>query len=253
MKTILLLPLLVTVACLTPLNAQMRITQTSNLVTLEPFDPSTFTSTRFKTFEPATVVLVNHSDRAIVAARVLWVSPNPNNPARPARTLLTTHIFMAPGLNPLMVPGSHTLVGPGTVIEMSGTGDGMTLAAGQKHPKHPGDASTAVSIDAVMFSDGELVGPDTDNLAGYLQAGKQAATIVADDLRAAGYAIGGLEHARNFRPTNAGEIQLANELQDKASQAEYFTTHGGDLRGFEKTMRALPTPPRAHRTERIDR
>jgi hypothetical protein len=226
--------------------AQMQLKvdpETAKLVSLEGFDRAAFEarSTRFKQLEPSTVLLVNHSDRTIVALRVLWESPNPRNPSRPARTLLTTDIYMAPGLNPTMKPHSRTIIGPRTVIAES-DGDGMTMASPDWPIRHPGDGTTTVTVDAVLFEDGELLGPDTEDLAGYLAARKQAATMVADKLRSSGYSPEALDSFKEFRPTSKDEIHLANELSSLTAGLK-VAPHGGNLQALEKSLRSLPSPP----------
>jgi hypothetical protein len=218
--------------------------ETAKLVTIEEFDRAAFEtrSIRFKQLEPSTVLLVNHSDRTIVAVRVVWESPRPGNPNRPRRTVLTTDIFMAPGLNPFMKPNSRTIIGPGTVIAQS-DGDGMTMSS-PSGSVHPGDNTTIVTVDAVLFEDGELVGPDTEDLAADLAARKQAATIAADRLRDFGYSPQALDSIKAFRPTSKDEVKLANQLRSVADNAQY-APYG--LQALEKSLRSLPSPPRAFR------
>jgi hypothetical protein len=91
-------------------------TSTAKLVSLEEFERNVFHGPGAKPLTPAIVMLVNNADRAIVALRAIWSTPNPQNPGRPRRHILTTDIYQASNLHPLMTAHSRTIIGPGTVI-----------------------------------------------------------------------------------------------------------------------------------------
>ena len=218
--------------------------KTAKLISLEDFDRGAFHGPGGKPLGPATVMLVNNSDQAIVALRAVWTTPNPQNPSRPRRNILTTDIFQAPNLRPLMTAHSRTVIGPGTVI--ASDGEGMNAATPGDAERHPGTSQTTVTIDAVVFENGALVGPDADGIAGDLQARKQAAAMVADKLRASGYSAKALD-AVQFTPTSQADLKLSKALRDAADQAREFNARGMSLQAVEAWLRALPAPPQIFR------
>jgi hypothetical protein len=200
-------------------------------VTLEEFDHEAAKSRLGRMGEnlpPAAVMLVNNTDRAIVAYRAIWVSPNPDNPARPRRNIHTADIFMAPNQKPIVKAHSRTIIAPGTVIGEA-DGKGTIMAHPLDAVRHPGGSDTSVTLDAVLFEDGELVGPDSEDLAGDLNARKQAATMVADKLRRTRYNPQAFADEAPFTPTNKEQVKPFNALRDAENSMRQMTKLGFDL------------------------
>jgi len=158
--------------------------QTSKLVTLEEYDQAAYRSRLGRHLAAASVMLVNNTDRAIVAVRVMWSSLNPENPQRPRRLILTSDVFeprnlLLPDRKPITAPHSRAIIGPGTVIsDFEPKGGVISMSGPMDDIMHAGGPETTVTLDAVVFEDGEIIGPDTGGLGADLHARKDAATYL---------------------------------------------------------------------------
>jgi hypothetical protein len=155
---------------------------------------------------------------------------------------------MLPNLEPITPAHSRTVIGPSGVIrEFDGKGWITSSPSEWDAIRHPGNEQTTVTLDAILFEDGELVGPDTRDLAGELNARKQATMLVADKLRASNYSMDAFESLTQFTPTSRTEAQLMNELRNIMDRARHSPM---SLQSLEASLRALPAPPRSFRRDK---
>jgi hypothetical protein len=210
----------------TPMKLQQN-NKTAPLVSLVEFDATAFPNITAK-LPPTTVVLVNNTNRTIVALTARWSAPDPLT-RRPHREIMTTDIYVSAGLKPIMVGNSRTLLAPGTILAEDGVGylsvdngaGGGTISAGSQRV-HPAFASgnVEVSLDAVIFEDGELVGPDTRELAAELVGRKRAANLLLQRILAANGSQQALVDAAKVTiPKSKDEMRVNNHLRDYADQA----------------------------------
>jgi hypothetical protein len=217
--------------------------QTAQVATLEPFDHSTFkVNPMAPPLSPITLLLVNHTDQDIVALRVIWVGAlKPTG--KPWRQILTSDMYQLPNLKPLTKAHSQTVVGPGMVFSQENQGKGVISGiSNTDNIRFPPDQTT-VTLDAVVLADGSLYGPDTEGLAGDLNARAQAATQVADQLKHSGYSIAALTGPQ-FTPTSRDQVKLWNAVREMSDQAKSHAQAGVSPQAVEAWLRALPAPPR---------
>jgi hypothetical protein len=112
-----------------------------------------------------------------------------------------------------------------------------------------------------MFSDGEVVGPDTRHLAEDITARKTAAAMLLDKVRKEGgtrQTLQGVLKASQFTPTSAQEVRVANALRDLAQRGLTLVPEPGHgpqlppgkrLASVEQWLLALPQPPTPFRKE----
>jgi hypothetical protein len=131
-------------------------------------------------------VIENLSDKDIVGIAALWVNRNlatANGKPRQIRQL--TDSFAIPGpLQPVVAAQSRSFIGPGFVTPVRLTAPGVGHIGAFPHP----DANAPgwdLTFDAILFADGELVGPDTLHLRETIINRKTAATRVAAPVRRA--------------------------------------------------------------------
>lgn len=127
-------------------------------------------------------VIENLSDKDIVGIAALWVNRNLSNP-RQIRQV--TDSFAIPGpLQPVVAAQSRSFIGLGFVTPVRLIPSGVGHIGAFPHPEAhaPG---WDVTFDAILFADGELVGPDTLHLREAIINRKTAATRVAAAVRKA--------------------------------------------------------------------
>jgi hypothetical protein len=193
--------------------------------------------------EPASVILINKTNRAIVALTAIWATPDPKT-GRPHREILSTDIYQGPNLRPIIVANSNTVIGPSTLL--SEDGKGFRGKPSPRQLERYAAAQTTVTIDAVIFEDGELVGPDTRNLAADLIARKQAANILLARIRSANGSKQAVLDAAAVRAQSREELRLTNHLRGLAGDALNML-QVTSIQGIEQWLASMPEPVHAFR------
>jgi hypothetical protein len=235
----------------------MTFESSTTAVSLVDFDRAAFQAKTGQQVGPRTAMLVNNTDRTILAATVIWSTPNPQT-GRPHRYVLQTDTFQTPGMRPILVGKSHTVIGPGTLLSESGTGYHTIGPVPQSTPYSTGD--TKVTLDAALFEDGELVGPDTRNMAAAIEARRTAIAMLLAQVRSAGGTRQVLQDffAAQPKPTSAYQLGIANALRDLVNQGLLLVPAPGHgppippgkrLASVEEWLLALPQLPKVFRTQ----
>jgi hypothetical protein len=97
---------------------------------------------------PGVVMLHNHSERAVMAVTIVWTSPEGR------KSILVSDSYMLQGLPPVIAAGGSTTLGKHGPIANS-----PNLQVGDM--QFIQDNAASVEVDAVLFADGEIAGPDT--------------------------------------------------------------------------------------------
>jgi hypothetical protein len=179
-----------------PTSIQMTIDSSPHeSITLAPYQPAT--SPNFaRVFTPETapyqtafVVLTNQSSKSIVALAAIWAYTDVTTGKRKTMELLCDS-FQAVNAPPVSLPSARVLLGPTSLItEQLALGRGSSGYFGVVQPQslRPLDhtAAVRVSIDLIVFSDGEMAGPDNLHTSTEIVARNAAAKQVAQQIRSA--------------------------------------------------------------------
>ena len=134
------------------------------------------------------VVLRNRSNKPVAALQCVWTSTGENG--RTQTNKRTIHSYGVATYRPAIPPAKSMLITPDTAIEEifletihnrgGGMGGGGTaqLALGTV-------VEWEFELSAVIFEDGEIVGPDTYGLAGQIQCERTAVEFVDSQIRLA--------------------------------------------------------------------
>jgi len=168
------------------------LSQPENGLSLVAYDPSTasvfsrvFDDADFVKLEPFSLVLRNSSGKSIVGLTVRW-SVTDKSAHKEVLDYSTDSFFMIH--RPVLSDGSELLVMPGALVpETSGSagfvGPGKDTI--QMMASKFGNSSQAtVYVDAVIFDDGMIVGPDESETLAQILARKEAAEEVVAAVRA---------------------------------------------------------------------
>lgn len=162
-------------------------------VTLTQFDEITFPKLS-KVFEsadgagmrPAAAVVLNSSDRTILAISVVWVYTD--SAGRQTYRSLRSDSFSSPAKRPVAMPHSKLLVTPSMILPESLVDRAFlatTVSSQREAAAIAASSAIAVELDLVIFDDGEVDGPDRRHYIAELQARKLAASSVVQDVRSA--------------------------------------------------------------------
>jgi len=129
---------------------------------------------------PSCFLLSNKDSRAIVGALVTWVTKTSAGNQQMHRH--STDSFQGTTSPPILAPGARMLVAPGIWVPeeqiASLSGSPRLLNLQQLVGIFSLATTVDVHLDSVIFSDGEIVGPDTQHFETELTERKQAATAV---------------------------------------------------------------------------
>ena len=231
------------------------VTPSTTGVSLEAFDRAALGTKLGTQFRPETVMLVNNSDRTIVAANILWSSVNPSGKTKGYVVHVDT--FASPAtMKPVPVGNSRTVIGPGLLMPESGSGFKGSVGPVRTSPfSWSGD--TTVTLDAVMFEDGEVVGPDTLNLLEETEAKQTALNLVKARVRSAGGTRQTLQSMLTpATPVNRQEVRVANAVRDLVQRGLELVPEAGhgpqlppgkQMATVEMWLNALPAIPKPFR------
>jgi hypothetical protein len=163
-------------------------------ITLKPFNFKQFpafgeiitTSPALNDAQPASFVVDNGSDRAIIGIAVQWIFITPSGEQNVYSS--RTHSFLSAKAAPLVAPHGRMFVAPQVFIpEAAVTSGGLigTVPPARIVAQLQSASSIHVRIDSIIFADGEVVGPNRLNLPGEIQDRKIAADLITRHVHAA--------------------------------------------------------------------
>jgi len=243
----------------------MRIHRSpSPLVNVAHFDPAHHRVSPPADMDDDFVVLENTSDKAIVAITAMWEYTDPAG--HPQKIMLTSDGFSGTGAAQIVAPHSITFLGQQQVIPEATAAHaarGGGYSGPGKQRELPGEKT--LTIDAIVFEDGEITGPDTNQLAIQLPARKAAALRVATAMRQAmathtdiTQAMDGLIAERpEPTPESVTEynarIRYADQIKSMYSPAMHARLGNADpsdfANGFLRHLESMPQPPKMFRKE----
>lgn len=168
------------------LSAAQNITMAASpyeSVTIAPISTSNANSVfsgHLALLQPACLFLSNRDSRGIVAVLATWVTTTSAGKRQLHRH--STDSLQSTKSSPVLAPGSRMVVAPGLWVPeamiTSLTGSPRLTNLEQLADIFAAASSVEVQIDSIIFSDGEIVGPDVQHFADELRERKQAAVAV---------------------------------------------------------------------------
>src|SRR5262249_46298642 len=119
---------------------------------------------------PVSFVAVNRSNKAIIGISVDWLLTDQTGKTTSPNT--RSHSFLAPDFAPLAAPRESLLVLPGMFVQespMRGRGKVVTHPSSRTVALFSSSVQVHAEIDAIIFSDGEIVGPNRSKLHAEIQ------------------------------------------------------------------------------------
>ncbi len=133
------------------------------------------------------VVLHNLSGKDVTALRYRWVVSDAHG--KSGKRVASNDSYMVDIYRPVIAPGSKLLVtqtGMVDEVQLTPTLSGVSGIGSGGWPSLDYLAEEAwFQLDFILFSDGEIAGPDPDDFATELQLRKRAADYVAQQIRSA--------------------------------------------------------------------
>jgi hypothetical protein len=219
-------------------------------VMLTPFSPSEFPvfkdvfDRKSAGLEPASFVVSNETDRAIIGIGVRWTLTD--SAGRESSYSNRTHSFLMPSGRPLALPHGRLLAGPETfvsadVLQNPNGGVIGLIPNDQTVARFDNASEIRVVVGSIIFQDGEVVGPDQLGLVDVIRNRREAVVEVikqVEDALAKGKDPAGVLRQIVSTPIRRSdrvaklEFNFANELL----RARHFDSHLQYLRG-------IPAPP----------
>jgi hypothetical protein len=204
-------------------------------------------------FESLIAVITNRSDRHIVGIAAYWVLTDPSGWEQ--RSVFLSDSFQVPNFSPIAAPLARCMLGPDGV-----TPESVILAAldhtggwiGSASPPLPAGTKARLTVDAVLFGDGEMVGPDASGLAAHIENRKPAATAVVEAVREAqaqGQSVTeALARMANLATRSPEKLSAFNERRGIAGMAMHHARDSARFEGYLQSLDALPSPVKIFRT-----
>jgi hypothetical protein len=211
------------------------------------------------------IVLENRAGKDVTALRYFWVMNGGDGKQR--KHTVSWDSYMVDVYHPVLGAGDRKLICLSTTVDETliehvlRGGGSMGVGVGSDRPSLAGMSSLHFEIDMLLFSDGEIAGPDSEKFAAELQSRKPAAEFLAKQIRLAqaeGRDVMPVVSAltdmpRLGRPGHAQGDPLVHWTQHYASQylramrheSENFDMREARLRHFENR----PTLPRFYRRD----
>lgn len=144
-------------------------------------------------FHPYAFILTNQSEKAIIALMTHWTFTDAQGAPRDGQINMDS--FLQPHSPPVLRPHERLIVAPGAFLpERLATaphvGAKLEDMDGRRSPAFMGASNIHVTIDLVVFEDGEMAGPNETQYDVKIQNRKIAATRLAEQVRnaiASGY------------------------------------------------------------------
>lgn len=151
------------------------------------FNPIFSLSTEHAQVQPASFVVSNQTDRAIIGIAFLWKITDTSGGWSPYT--LVTHSFLSTTPLPVVLPKGLLLVTPGSFFPesvMLQSGGIIGSAPSEKIiDQFNGATDINIQVDCIIFADGEVVGPDLLHLPADIQARKAGADAIVKEVHAA--------------------------------------------------------------------
>jgi|HubBroStandDraft_5_1064220.scaffolds.fasta_scaffold01013_5 hypothetical protein len=137
--------------------------------------------------QPAAFVVVNQSDRAVIAIAARWTVVTQDGSR--AHYWSSTHMYLSIPPAPLAPAGGRLLVAPDTFVPESLVVSGRGMIGLAPDPeivsKFMAASQIYAEVDCIIFGDGEVVGLDQSQLVAEIQDRKAAVDVVLKQVHAA--------------------------------------------------------------------
>jgi hypothetical protein len=168
---------------------------------------ASFQNTATGEMQPLSLVLTNFSAKTIMGLTIRWTVTDRAGKQQ-ILDYRTDSFFVA--RRPVLAPNARLLIQPGALIP---EGAGITTAANPSFLEKIRDsASVGVYLDAVIFEDGKIVGPDRSETLAYIQARRTATEYVtravAEKLRHSSDPSPLLAELANARPVHTDYVGI---------------------------------------------
>lgn len=211
------------------------------------------------------IVLENRAGRDVTALRYFWVMKGADG--KQQTHTVSSDSYVVDVYHPVLGAGDRKLICLSATVDESliehvlRGGGFMGGRVGSGRPSLAGVTSLRLEIDMLLFSDGEIAGPDSEKLVAELQSRKPAAEFVAKQIRLAQAegrdvtpvvsaltdmpSFGRLGHAQGDPLVHWTQHYARQYLQAMRQESEHFDIREARLRHFENR----PTLPRFYRRD----
>ncbi|MGA8493775.1 MAG: hypothetical protein WB711_25370 [Terriglobales bacterium] len=213
------------------------------------------------------IVLENRASKDVTALRYQWVMTGEDGKQR--THTVSSDSYMVDVYHPVLGVGDRKLICWSATVDESliehvlRGGGSMVGGVGSGRASLTGVTSLRLEIDMLLFSDGEIAGPDAEKFAAELQSRKPAAEFVAKQIRLAEAegrdvtpvvsalaefpCLGRLGHAQGDPLVHWTRHYAREYLHAMRRKSERIDMREARLRHFENR----PTPPRFYRRDDI--
>jgi hypothetical protein len=225
-------------------------------ISLKPFDAKQFPafaeiitiSPALNDAQPASFVIDNGSDRAIIGVGVQWIFINRSG----GQDIYSsrTHSFLSPKAPPLVPTSGRMFVAPQVFIpEAAVTSGGLigTVPPARIVALLQSASSIHVRIDSIIFADGEVIGPNRLNLPGEIQDRKIAADLISRHVHTARTL--GKDPVAALHDLLASPSPLGSGVDKHKNQ---FVSQLSSTKHFDAVLsfiEAIPSPPKFFRKD----
>ncbi len=191
------------------------------------------------------VVITNNSDKKIVVCNIRWVY---SVAGRTKQTALAIDSFLTPKAQPLLAPRQRAVATPFAFTSEALVSGGQIKG---RSPANGGLMTTSpevlVTLDLVIFDDGEVVGPDEQHYVADLQGRTLAAKYISEQVSAA---LARGENSASLLSPLASSIPLADDhvgVWKKQFARELLTSPIRER--YLQYLQSLPTLPPFYRRQ----
>jgi hypothetical protein len=198
-------------------------------------------------FHPNAFVISNNDSRDVVGLVVIWTYTEATTIDKPTTHYMNSDSFMQPTPRNIISAGTRLLVAPGVFLPeamVSAPHLGPTVGNmdGSLVREMQGATNMTVKIDALIFSDGEVTGPNESRYDSQIENRKMAAVAIVKQVRNA--------MAKGQDPKTVLLDVLASQPAREDSLGRWRVKYARMLaraRNLDKTlddMETLPDPPK---------
>jgi hypothetical protein len=244
-----LLVMLYSVTAATAIRGQTMPTSPSPLISVLPATAANLPqldNAVVAKFHPNAFVISNNASRDVVGLVVIWTYTDVTT-GKAAIHYMNSDSFMQPTPRNVITAGTRLLVAPGVflpeaMVSTAHLGPTVGNMDGSLVREMQGATNMAVKIDALIFSDGEVTGPNESRYDSQIENRKMAAVAIAKQVRNA--------MAKGQDPKTVLVDVLASQPAREDSLGRWRVNYAQMLaraRNLDKTldgMETLPDPPK---------
>lgn len=206
-------------------------------------------SPEISSLKPMAFILDNQTDKPIIAVAARWKIAT----LQGEQTVFNshTHSYLIPGAAPIVTAHEQMFIAPNVFIPSSSLKPGAGLMGVIPSQRILGlfnkAADVTLTLDSIVFADGETVGPNNLNVVGEINDYMEAVSLVIESIRAARQNGDDAKERLKKDSDESGFSSNGVKRQHARLVSNLLTT--AHFSQVFSALESLPPPPRFHRPD----